>query len=261
VTAPTTPNASMFRLDGRVALVTGASRGIGAACARLLAAHGARVVLSSRKQDELEPVAADIRQAGGEAIALAAHQGDADSPQRLLAAVGKHWGRVDILVNNAATNPYFGPIEDSTPAVVDKTLEVNLKGVLALSSAVARQMDPGGAIVNIASVNGLRPGLHQGIYSITKSAVIGLTRACAREWAPRGIRVNAVLPGLTRTRFAGALIEREAILRRALQQIPLGRVAEPEEIAPAVLFLASDAAAYVTGSELVVDGGFLASGL
>jgi NAD(P)-dependent dehydrogenase (short-subunit alcohol dehydrogenase family) len=250
---------SLFDLDGRVALITGASRGIGEATARLLAEHGAHVVLSSRKQEDLDRVAESIVAAGGKASAIAAHQGDTAALQALVAGVERRCGRLDILVNNAAANPYFGHIADTDPGMFDKTVQVNIKGYFELSSLAAKWMQKrgGGAIVNIASVNGVRPGPMQGIYSITKAAVINMTQAFARECAPWKVRVNAVLPGLTDTKFASALIRNEAIYQTVLPQIPMGRYASPAEIAPAVLYLASDAASYVTGTSLTVDGGWL----
>jgi NAD(P)-dependent dehydrogenase (short-subunit alcohol dehydrogenase family) len=253
---------SLFKLDGRIAIVTGASRGIGAATAHLLAEQGAHVVLASRKADDLEKVRDEIVKAGGKADVIAAHGGISEDLQHLVAATVKQHGRLDILVNNAATNPHFGPVAETPMAMVDKTVQVNLRGYFELSSLAARQMkdNGGGAIVNVASVNGLKPGRGQGIYSITKAAVINMTQAFAKECATWKVRVNAVLPGLTDTRFASALVKNDAILKSALEQIPLGRVAQPREIAPAVLYLASDAASYVTGTTLVVDGGMIGCG-
>ncbi|MFT4046841.1 MAG: glucose 1-dehydrogenase [Solimonas sp.] len=252
----------LFDLDGRVAIVTGASRGIGAAAAQLLAGQGAHVVLASRKAADLEKVRDEIAATGGRASVIVAHAGNSDDLRRLVAETVKTQGRLDVLVNNAATNPHFGHIAETPMEMVDKTVQVNLRGYFELSSLAARQMKDhgGGAIVNIASVNGLKPGSGQGIYSITKAAVINMTQAFAKECAAWKVRVNAVLPGLTETRFASALTQNEAILKPALQQIPLARVAQPQEIAPAVLYLASDAASYVTGTTLVVDGGLIGCG-
>lgn len=249
-----------FDLNGRIALVTGASRGIGLATARLLAGHGATVVLSSRKQEALDEAAREIREQGGDAIGIAAHQGDGAALQALVDAVRERFGALHLLVNNAATNPHFGHVFDTPLSAIDKTLEVNVRGYFALSQIAGRLIrdSGGGAIVNVASINGIKPGYHQGIYSATKAAVINMTRAFARECGPMGIRVNAVLPGLTDTRFAAALTRNEQLLEQFLPQIPLGRVAQPEDIAPAILFLLSDAARYVTGATLVVDGGYLA---
>ncbi|TXH03567.1 MAG: SDR family oxidoreductase [Nevskiaceae bacterium] len=253
---------SLFDLTGRVALITGASRGIGAATARLLAQQGAHVVVSSRKQEDLDKIAAEIIAAGGKATAIAAHQGESAALKRLVGEIESGLGRLDILVNNAATNPYFGHISDTDMGMVDKTLQVNIKGYFELAALASKLMrkNGGGAIVNIASVNGVKPGLFQGIYSISKAAVINMTQSFAKECAPWKVRVNAVLPGLTETKFASALTKNEQILKPALAQIPLGRVAQPEEIAPAILYLVSDAASYVTGTTLTVDGGLIGCG-
>lgn len=249
----------LFDLEGRVALITGASRGIGEATARLLAEQGAQVVISSRKQADLDRVAAAIAETGGKARAIAAHQGESEDLRRLLESIEAEFGRLDILVNNAATNPHFGHVAETPMSMVDKTLQVNVKGYYELSALAAQLMKKGGrgAIVNIASINGIRPGPMQGIYSITKAAVINMTQAFAKECAPWGVRVNAVLPGLTDTKFASALTSNAEMLKHFMSSIPLGRVAQPDEIAPAVLFLVSDAASYVTGTTLTVDGGFL----
>lgn len=250
----------LFDLSGRVALITGASRGIGEATARLLAEQGAHVVISSRKQADLDRVAAEIAQAGGKATPIAAHQGDSAALAELMRRIASDLGRLDILVNNAATNPHFGHIADTEMSMVDKTLQVNVKGYFELSALGAKAMraSGGGAIVNVASINGVRPAMFQGIYSITKAAVINMTQAFARECGPWKIRVNAVLPGLTDTKFASAITKNDAIRKSITDQLPLQRMAQPDEIAPAVLYLASDASSYVTGTTLVVDGGFLA---
>lgn len=255
-------STQLFDLTGRVALITGASRGIGAATARLLAEQGAHVVISSRKQEDLDKVAAEIIANGGKATAIAAHQGESAALHRLIGEIEAGLGRLDILVNNAATNPYFGHISDTDMGMVEKTLQVNIKGYFELAALASKLMkkNGGGAIVNIASINGVKPGMFQGIYSISKAAVINMTQSFAKECAPWKVRVNAVLPGLTETKFASALTKNEKILNVALQQIPLARVAQPEEIAPAILYLVSDAASYVTGTTLTVDGGLIGCG-
>lgn len=250
---------SLFNLAGRVALVTGASRGIGEATARLLARHGAHVIVSSRREDSVAAVAESIRADGGQASALACHVGEVEAIEAAFAEIGRRHGRLDILVNNAATNPHFGHITETPVSMIEKTVEVNVRGYFLMSQKAALMMKEqgGGSIVNTSSINGERPGPGQGIYSVTKAAVISMTQAFARECAPWKVRVNAVLPGLTDTKFASALIGNERILKSILPLIPMNRVAQPEEIAPAILFFASDAASYVTGTCLPVDGGFL----
>ncbi len=245
--------------DGKIALVTGASRGIGEATARLLAARGAHVIVSSRRQESVDEVAASIRESGGEATGIACHVGDSDSIDAIFGHIASDFGRLDVLVNNAATNPHFGHIAETPLSMVDKTVEVNIRGYFHASQKAALMMRDGGggAIVNVSSVNGERPGPMQGIYSITKAAVISMTRAFAKECAAWSVRVNAVLPGLTDTKFAAALTQSERMLNMILPLIPLGRVAQPEEIAPAIAFLASDSASYVTGACLPADGGLL----
>ncbi len=252
----------LFSLEGQVALVTGASRGIGRAIALLLARQGAQLIVSSRKQEGIEAVRDEILAAGGKAIALACHAGDVVQMQALIRRVDEEFGRLDILVNNAATNPHFGNIMDTPLPAIDKTIEVNLRGYMVMSQLAGSLMkrEGGGAVVNIASINGLHPGAGQGIYSITKAAVINMTQSFAKECAQFGIRCNAVLPGLTRTKFASALTENDQIMQAVVPRIPLGRAAEPEEIAPAVLYLVSPAASYVTGTSLTVDGGFVSCG-
>lgn len=261
---PPTPGlgpSELFDLRGQVAAVTGASRGIGEAIARLLAAAGAHVIVSSRKLADCERVAASIRESGGAASALACHVGDLAQIDAFFATLRERHGRLDILVNNAAANPYYGPIQDTPPEAFQKTLDVNVRGCFFMSSAAVKLMADhgGGAIVNTASVNGVVPGPLQGIYSITKAAVVSMTKAFARECAPLGVRVNALLPGLTATRFAGALIEEGPANRRFLDHTPLGRHALPEEMAGTVLYLVSRASSYTTGACINVDGGYLAA--
>ena len=251
------PAGSLFDLSGRVALVTGASRGIGSAIAEMLAEHGANVVLSSRKQADLDVEAERINAKHGEkATAIAAHSGRPDELQKLVQTTMERFSRIDVLVNNAATNPYMGPVIGAELAAWDKTFEVNLRGVFLLTKLVyeASMEAHGGAIVNVASIGGLRPGIGLGVYNVTKAGVIMLTRQLARELGGK-VRVNAVAPGVIKTRFAEALWGNEAILDRVLASNPMGRIGVPEEVAAAVLFLASDAASYVNGEVLVIDGG------
>jgi NAD(P)-dependent dehydrogenase (short-subunit alcohol dehydrogenase family) len=251
------PSGSRFDLTGRVAIVTGASRGIGSATAEALAEHGAEVVLSSRKQADLDAEAERINaRFPGKATVVAAHAGKQEDLERLVKTVMDRSGRIDILVNNAGTNPDMGPLMDAELSAWDKTFEVNVRGYFLLTQLVYRAWmgEHGGSIVNIASTGGLRPGLGLGVYRISKAAVVFMTRQLAREIGGK-VRVNAVAPGLIKTRFAEALWANEEILQRILQPNPMGRIGTVEEVANAVLFLASDAASYVNGEVLVVDGG------
>ncbi|MGK2914529.1 MAG: SDR family oxidoreductase [Porticoccaceae bacterium] len=248
---------NLFDLTGRIALVAGASRGIGEAIAKLLAAQGAHVIVTSRRIESCEKVVADIRAAGDSAEAFACHLGDLAQIDATMAHVGRTHGKLHILVNNAAANPYFGHIVDTDLVSFQKTLDVNIRGYFYMSVGAAKMMreQGGGAIVNTASVAGISPGPWQGIYSITKAAIINMTKSFAKECGPDNIRVNALLPGLTKTKFAGALFTTEHVHQELMGKIPLGRHAEPEEMAGAVLYLASDAASYTTGACLIVDGG------
>lgn len=250
-------DTARFRLDGKVAIVTGASRGIGEAIARAYAAAGAQVVLASRKLEALEEVAQAIEEAGGEALAVAAHMGRPEEVEALVARSVDAFGGLDILVNNAATNPHFGPILTSEESHWDKTFEVNVKGYFHAARACVPWMTErgGGRIVNIASIAGLQPHRGLGVYSVTKAAVLMLTRVLAVELASQKIQVNAIAPGLIRTRFSEALWRNEEIRSRAEEEIPLGRLGVPDDVVGAALYLASDAASFVTGSVLVVDGG------
>ncbi|WP_322012919.1 SDR family oxidoreductase [Paraburkholderia sp. J12] len=247
----------LFDLQGKIALVTGASRGIGEEIAKLLAEQGAHVIVSSRKLADCEGVVGAIRDAGGSAEAFACHVGRLEDIHAIFQHIRARHGRLDILVNNAAANPYFGHILDTDLSAFEKTVEVNLRGYFFMSVEGGKLMreNGGGSIVNTASVNALQPGDKQGIYSITKAAVVNMTRAFAKECGPLGIRVNALLPGLTKTRFAGALFEDQRLYESWMAQIPLRRHAEPREMAGTVLYLVSDAASYTNGECIVVDGG------
>jgi NAD(P)-dependent dehydrogenase (short-subunit alcohol dehydrogenase family) len=249
-----------FDLTGKTALITGASRGIGAAIARTLAAHGARIILTSRKIEGLRRVEEEIVGTGGSAESLVCHAGEMEQINRLFTEIGNRYGRLDILVNNAGTNPFFGDVLSADEKVWDKTCDVNLKGYFFMSQHAAKLMQRtgGGAIVNVASVNGVRPALFQGIYSITKAGIIAMTQSFAKELAASHIRVNALLPGLTDTKFAAALTQNPEMMKMIFPTIPMGRIAQPEEMAGAALYLVSDAASYTTGICLTVDGGMLA---
>ena len=245
-----------FGLNEKVALVTGASRGIGAAIAQGFAEAGARVVLCARKQEGLDGVAGKIIQAGGEAIPIACHTGKTEAIDALFERIQADCGKLDILVNNAATNPYFGPAVDIPEGALDKTIEVNIKGYYLTAQRAAKMMIDGGSgsIVNIASIAGITPGPFQAIYSMTKAAVINMTKAFARELGSQGIRSNAIAPGVVETRFAKMLIETPEIYRQVIEQIPMKRHAQPSEIVGAALYLASDASSFTNGSVIVCDG-------
>ncbi len=251
---------TLFDLNGKVAFVSGASRGIGEAIAKLLAQQGAHVIVSSRKLDGCQAVAEAINAAGGKATAIACHIGELEQIQSVFAQIREQFGRLDILVNNAATNPQFCHILDTDVSAFQKTVDVNIRGYFFMSVEAGKLMREhgGGSIINVASINGVTPGHFQGIYSVTKAAVINMTKAFAKECAPLGIRCNTLLPGLTDTKFASALVKNDTIREQALQHIPLHRVADPSEMAGAVLYLASDASSYTTGVSLNVDGGYLA---
>jgi len=237
-------------LDGKVALVTGASKGIGKATAKTLAESGAKVVLVSRKLDQLEATAAEI---DGDTAVFAANVGDLDAAQAAVAFTIEHFGGLDILVNNAATNPYYGATLGVDSARFDKTFQVNLKGPLFWSSVVWEQAfkDKPGVIVNISSVGGLRAEGGLGVYNLTKAALIHLTRQLASEIGPT--RVVGVAPGLVQTDFAAFLVDNFG--DRLAAQLPLKRLGEPQDIANLVTFLASDLASWVTGETYVIDGG------
>jgi NAD(P)-dependent dehydrogenase (short-subunit alcohol dehydrogenase family) len=249
-----------FSLDGKIALVTGASRGIGEAIAVTLADYGAHVILVSRKEDALKGVGDRIASRGGKASVMACHVGDLKQVDELFGRVGEQFGKLDILINNAATNPYFGEMLGADEGIWNKTFDVNLKGPFFMVQKAARLMIEagGGAVVNVSSINGVKPAPFQGIYSITKAGLISMTQAFAKELASKNIRVNALLPGLVDTHFSKAIMDNEMIYDYAVKMIPLGRHGLPMEIAGAVLYLVSDAASFTTGSCVVVDGGALA---
>ena len=250
----------LFNLQGKTALITGASRGIGKAIAKTLATYGAEVILTSRKLENLRSVEGEIVQAGGKAQSVACHVGEMAQIDALFQWITKHYPQLDILVNNAGTNPFFGDVLAVDEKAWDKTCDVNLKGYFFMSQHAAKLMQKsgGGAIVNIASVNGIRPAPFQSVYSITKAGIIAMTKSFAKELSSYNIRVNALLPGLTDTKFSAALTQNPDILNMFLPTIPMGRIARPDEMVGAALYLVSDAASYTTGICLEVDGGMLA---
>jgi NAD(P)-dependent dehydrogenase (short-subunit alcohol dehydrogenase family) len=243
-------------LDNKVALITGASRGIGRAIAMGLAQQGADVAIASRKIADLENVASEIKKTGRKCLPIAAHIGRLDDINNLVCKVMEEYGKIDILVNNAATNPSMASALDIDDRAWDSIMNLNLKGLFFLSQAVARIMKEkgGGKIINVSSVAGITPDILP-VYSISKAGVIMATKVMAQQWAIFNIRVNAIAPGLTKTRFSEALWKNQDILNIAMSRTPIGRPAEPEEMVGAVIYLASDASSYVTGQVIAIDGG------
>lgn len=245
-----------FSLKGKVAVVTGGSRGIGKAIALGFAGAGADVVVASRKIADLEEVAAEIRGIGRESFAVAAHVARMDDIKLLVSRVVEEFGRIDILVNNAGTNPTLDSALDYTERAWDAVMNLNLKGLFFLSQAAARVMKEkgGGSIINVASVSGIRPDMLP-VYAISKSAVIFATKVMAREWAKYNIRVNCLAPGLVKTRLSEYLWSTPEVAQPIINATPMARMAEPDEMVGAVIFLASPASRYVTGQTIAVDGG------
>lgn len=248
-----------FDLTGKVALITGASRGIGEAIALAYVQAGAKVVLVSRKQAELDGVAQRIKDAGGEALPLAAHTGDLAAVTAMVEKAISAFGGIDIVVNNAATNPHFGPILTAEDSHWDKIFDVNVKGYFRVVKACVESMKArgGGKIINMASVAGLEPEPMMGVYSVSKAAVLMLTKVLAAELAQFNIQVNAVAPGFVKTKFSSALWQNPQLKEAILKTIPQKRMAEPEEIGGMAVYLASPASSFVTGSTFSIDGGQL----
>ncbi len=252
---------SKISLKGKVALVTGGSRGIGRASALAFADAGANVVVASRKLADLEGVAKEIKAKGVKGLAVASHVAKLDDLKNLVEKVKSEFGRIDILMNNAGTNPYYGPIMDAEEWAWDTTMNVNLKGPFLLSQLIGRVMKEqgGGSIINTSSVDGLRAE-KLGIYSVTKAGLIMLTENMAKEWGQYNIRVNAIAPGIIKTRLSEALWKEPVVGEEAIKRTALLRLGEPEDVAKVALFLASDASSYITGTTIVVDGGELLGG-
>jgi dehydrogenase/reductase SDR family member 4 len=248
-----------FDLSGKNAIVTGATRGIGLAIARGFAESGATVTICGRKQETVDAAVAEIGQSADKVQGVVAHVGKNEDLDGLVAAAEKKFGRVNVLVNNAGTNPYFGPILDSDDRAWDKTFEVNLKGPYVLSRLVAKKMTQagGGSIVNISSVAGLQAAPWQGIYSVTKAGLIMLTKVLARECGSKNVRVNCICPGVIKTHLSEALWKDEQRLKAFVANKALGRVGETEEIVGGAIYFASDASSFTTGAVLTIDGGLV----
>ncbi len=253
---------SKFDLSGKVAIVTGSSKGIGKSIAQGLAENGAKVVVSSRKQEAVDAVAEEFKASGLEAVGIQCHIGDSEQRKALVSKTMEQYGSIDILVNNAAINPYYGPMEGSDEVVFDKIMDVNVKAPWILSNLVLEPMKAqgGGSIINIASVEGLRPGFGLGLYSATKAALVMLTKNQAKEWGRYGVRANVLCPGLIKTKFSEGLWADEKLVAGLTKALPLGRIAAPDEMAGVVMLLASDAGSYMTGGVYTADGGYMISG-
>lgn len=247
----------MFSLAGKVALVTGSTKGIGKSIAEQMAVAGAKVVISSRKADACEAVRAEFAARGQEAIAVPCNVGNKEELKNLVDIVIGKWGRIDILVCNAASNPAFGPMLKVTDEVFDKIMLTNVKSVFWLGNMILPQMAErgGGSMIIISSIGALRGSSQLGLYGTSKAAEAGLCRALACEWGPKGIRVNTIAPGVVKTDFARALWEDETRRKAREAAAPLRRIGEPKDIGGIAVFLASEAAAYVTGQMIIADGG------
>lgn len=248
-----------FDLTNRVAIVTGASKGIGESIARALAEFGAKVVVSSRSQEAVDQVAKQFKEDGLEATGIACHVGREEQLERLVDETVKVYGGIDILVNNAATCPVYGPIQEATGLLFDKIMNTNLKAPFSLSNRCFSIMKErgGGSIINIASVEGLKPSTDIGLYSVSKAALVMLTKSQAKEWGRSGIRSNAICPGLIKTKLSAALWQQASTLNAFTKHLPSQRMAVPDEMAGLATFLASDASSYCTGGVYTADGGHM----
>jgi len=248
-----------FDLKDKVAIVTGSSKGIGEQIARTFAEHGAKVVVCSRKQDAVDAVAQSIKESGGDALGIECHVGSKEALENLVSKTVDHYGGVDILVNNAAINPVFGKIAEADEAVFDKIMNVNVKACLTLANLCLPYMEKNGkgSVINIASVEALKPTFGLGLYSISKAALLMLTKSQAKEWGRKNIRSNAICPGLIQTKFSAALWTDEKTLEKFTQHLPLQRMAQADEITGLALYLASDGSSYTTGGVYTSDGGYM----
>jgi NAD(P)-dependent dehydrogenase (short-subunit alcohol dehydrogenase family) len=246
-----------FRLENKVALITGASKGIGEAIAIAYASHGAKVVINSRKQEELDKVAQKIRSAGGECMGVAANTGEAAGLKILVDKTVEKYGAIDIVVNNAAANPAFGPVVQTEEWAYDKIMNVNVKAPFELCKLAYPHLKQrgGGSVINMSSIAGDTPDGGLGIYSVSKAALNMLTKVMAKEWGRDNIRVNAICPGLIKTKFSQALWEDENVFKKFMRMVPMGRMGTVDEIAALALFLASDEGGYCTGGLFFADGG------
>ncbi|MFY9241631.1 MAG: glucose 1-dehydrogenase [Polaribacter sp.] len=251
-----------FNLENKVAIITGSSKGIGKAIAKGLAEQGAQVVISSRDQEACDEVVKEFTKEGLKAIGIACHIGKEEQRKNLVDKTMEAFGRIDILVNNAAINPVFGPIEDVDPTIFDKIMEVNVKAPWSLSNLVLPHFKThkNGSIINIASVEALTPGFGLGIYSTSKAAILMLTKNQAKEWGQYGVKANAICPGLIKTKFSAALWTNEKMLNKLEKSIPSGRMGMPEEMVGLACLLASDAGNYMTGGVYTADGGYMIAG-
>ena len=254
--------SDQFSLENKVAIVTGSSKGIGKAIAKGLAQKGAQVMISSRSQEACDEVAKEFTDEGLKAVGISCHIGKEDQRKNLVDKTIEAFGRIDVLVNNAAINPVFGPIEDVDPAIFDKIMDVNVKAPWSLSNLVLPhfQANKNGSIINIASVEALTPGFGLGLYSTSKAAILMLTKNQAKEWGRYGVKANAICPGLIKTKFSAALWTNEKMLNKLERSIPSGRMGMPEEMVGLACLLASDAGNYMTGGVYTADGGYMIAG-
>tara|TARA_B110000091_G_scaffold57970_1_gene63642 strand:- start:215 stop:988 length:774 start_codon:yes stop_codon:yes gene_type:complete len=251
-----------FNLENKVAIITGSSKGIGKAIAKGLAQNGAQIVISSRSQEACDEVVREFTDEGLKAVGIACHIGKEEQRINLVSKTIDAFGRIDVLVNNAAINPVYSPIEEVDPAIFDKIMDVNVKAPWSLSNLVLPHLkaNKNGSIINIASVEALTPGFGLGIYSTSKAAILMLTKNQAKEWGQYGVKANVICPGLIKTKFSAALWQNEKMLNKLEKSIPSGRMGMPEEMVGLACLLASDAGNYMTGGVYTADGGYMIAG-